>query len=97
MTQRSLKDLETFTKQYTYVICRRLGRLRETANPEHFGGLQEGTQIPLVDVHFAVVDELDQSLEVIEHYILQHYHGVFARCALSKNRHNAHEFRGTYK
>lgn len=47
---------------YTHVVAGRIGRLRETADPEHFGGFQERAQVPLVDVYFAVVDELNQCL-----------------------------------
>lgn len=43
---------------YTHVIGGRIGRLRETTDPEHFGGFQERAQVPLVDVNFAVVNEL---------------------------------------
>lgn len=68
----------------THVICGRFGRLCETADPEYFGGFQERTQIPLVDVYLAVVDELDERLQVVEHDVLQYDHGVFARRALRK-------------
>lgn len=66
----------------THVIGRGIGRLGETADPEHLGGFQERAEVPLVDVYLAVVDELDQRLQVVEHDILQHDHGVLARRTL---------------
>jgi len=70
---------------YTHVIGGSgIGRLGETTDPENFGGLQERAQVPLVDVYFAVVDELDQRLQVIENDVLQHDHGMFARRTLRK-------------
>lgn len=63
-----------------------IGRLRETADPENFGSLQERAQVPLVDVYLAVVDELNQRLQVIENDVLQHDHGVFARRTLRKKK-----------
>lgn len=68
----------------THVIGGRIGRLRETTDPEHFGGFQERAQVPLVDVNFTVVNELYQRLQVVEHDVLQHDNRVFARRALRK-------------
>lgn len=72
----------------THVIGRGIGRLGETADPEHLGGLQERAEVPLVDVYLAVVDKLDQCLQVVEHDILQHDHGVLARRTLRGTNEN---------
>lgn len=68
----------------SYFVGGRIGRLRETADPEHFGGFQERAQVPLVDVNFTVVNELYQRLQIVEHDVLQHDYRVFARSALRK-------------
>lgn len=70
---------------YTYVVGWRVWRLREPADPQHFGGLQERTQVPLVNVYFAMINKLDQRLQVVEHDVLQYNYRVFAWRALCKS------------
>jgi hypothetical protein len=53
--------------------------LGESANPEHFRRLEKRREGALVHVDFAVVDELDQGVQVRPRNILQDYHRVFAR------------------
>lgn len=84
----------------THVIGRGIGWLGETADPEHLGGLQERAEVPLVDVYLAVVDELDQRLQVVEHDILQHDHGVLARRTLrgtNKKRKTGTDFKSALR
>lgn len=52
--------------------------LGEPRHAEHLSGLQEGREAPLVDVHLAVVDELDERVEVRERHVLEHDHWVLA-------------------
>ena len=63
-----------------------IGLLRESGHPEDLGGFQEATERALMDVHFAVVDELHQGVQIAKCYILQYYHRVLARCALKSER-----------
>jgi len=63
-----------------------LGLLREAAHPQHLGRLQEGGEAALVHVHLAVVDELDERVQVGERHVLQHDHRVRAWSALQQRK-----------
>lgn len=68
-----------------YLVPVRLVRLlRKPRYPEDLGGLQETAEGTLVHVHFPVIDELDQRVQVAERYVLKYYHRVFTRRALRK-------------
>lgn len=60
--------------------------LRQSWHAENFGCLQEGTQRSLVNIHFAMIDEFDESMKIGKSDVLQHDDRVFAWCALLKIR-----------
>lgn len=61
--------------------------LRQSRNAKNFGCLQERTQRSLMDVHLAVIDELDEGMQIGESDILQYDHGVLAWRALKDVKH----------
>lgn len=61
--------------------------LRQSRDAKNFGGLQERTQRSLMDVHLAVIDELDEGVQIGESDVLQHDHGVLAWRALKDVKH----------
>lgn len=54
----------------THIVCVLGLLLSQPGNAQHFGGFQERAQRPLVDIHLAVVDELDQRMEVSKCHVL---------------------------
>lgn len=58
--------------------------LRQSGYSQHLGRLQEGAERSLVHIHFAMVDELDQCVEICERYILEYDDWMFAGCALKQ-------------
>lgn len=56
--------------------------LRQSRNAKNFGCLQERTQRSLMNVHLAVIDELDEGMQIGKRDILQYDHGVLAWRAL---------------
>lgn len=53
--------------------------MREAGHAQHLRRLQEGGQPALVHVHLAVVDELDERVQVRERHVLEDDHWVLAR------------------
>lgn len=51
-----------FCPNSTHIVCVLGLLLSQPGNAQHFGGFQERAQRPLVDIHLAVVDELDQRM-----------------------------------
>lgn len=56
--------------------------LGETADSEDFCCLEKGRQRALMHVNLAVVDELDEGMQIGPGNILQDYHRVFTRSRL---------------
>lgn len=75
---------------YLVPVCL-VGLLRKSRYPEDFGSLQKTAKGTLMHVHFPVIDELHQSVQVAERYVLKYYHRVFTRCALQKGKQGGKE------
>lgn len=56
--------------------------LCQSGYSKYFGRFEERAERTLVHVYLAVIDELDQRMEIVEGDILQYDHWVFAWCAL---------------
>lgn len=75
---------------YLVPVCL-VGLLRKSRYPEDFGSLQKTAKGTLMHVHFPVIDELHQSVQIAERYVLKYYHRVFTRCALQKGKQEGKE------
>lgn len=61
------------------VVTVLLVHLGQTLHPQHFRRLQQGAQLALRHVHFALVHEVDNSLEFVEFHVFQDDDRMFAR------------------
>lgn len=80
MIRRRVDDLNRTID--TNIVCFVGLLLRQSGHSQHLSRFQEGAERSLVHVHFAVVDELDQCVEICECHILEYDHWMLAGCAL---------------